>query len=136
VTFYSDQVYIYVPRHSQVTFVETLDFVSGLGHTPTRTRGAGPRYCITDLGQFDWENGRLRLTSIHQAATLDRIQHKTGFELEIAPDVRQTPPPTADELRLLREQIDPLGVRKLEMLGGQARKDLIRAIVEQEGTLI
>jgi len=135
VTTFSDEVYIYVPRHSKVTFVEKLDFVSGLGHSPQRTRGSGPQYCVTDLGEFDWANSRMRLTHYHAGTIPDHIQRKTGFELEIAPDVSETPPPSLEEVRLLREEIDPLGVRKLEILGGQARKDLIRAILEQEGTL-
>jgi glutaconate CoA-transferase subunit B len=132
VTGYSDQVYIYVPRHSRVTFVEKVDFVSGLGHSPARTRGQGPVYCITDLGQFDWHEGRMRLTSAHPGVTVERIRAKTGFALEVAPGAGETPPPRPEEVRLLREEIDPLGVRKLEILGGGARKDLIRAILEQE----
>ncbi|MEM6529230.1 MAG: CoA-transferase, partial [Chloroflexota bacterium] len=44
VTVYSEHVYLYVPRHSRVTFVEQVDFVSGLGHVPERTQGRGPRY--------------------------------------------------------------------------------------------
>jgi glutaconate CoA-transferase subunit B len=135
VSTYSDAVYIYVPRHSRVTFVKELHFVSGLGHSPERTRGAGPRYCITDLGQFDWANGRMRLTTYHPGVPIDRIQAKTGFELEIAPDVHETPLPTEDEIRLLREVIDPLGVRRLELLGGSARRDLLRDILAQEGVL-
>jgi acyl CoA:acetate/3-ketoacid CoA transferase beta subunit len=135
VTTYSDHVYLYVPRHSRVTFVEKVDFVSGLGHTPERKRGHGPHYLISDLGQFDWVNGRMRLTSYHPGVTIDQIQKKTGFTLEIAPDVHETPSPTAEEINLLREKIDPLGVRKLEMLGGSARKDLLREILDTEATL-
>ncbi|HEC23640.1 MAG TPA: hypothetical protein ENI95_12075 [Chloroflexi bacterium] len=135
VTTFSEHVYIYVPRHSKVTFVERVDFVSGLGHSPERRRGAGPRYCITDLGQFDWANGRMRLISYHRGVEPRRIQRRTGFELEIAPDVHETPPPTEEEVRLLREEIDPLGIRRLEMLGGTARKELIRTILEREGVL-
>ncbi len=133
VTPYSDHTYLYVPRHSRVTFVEKVDFISGMGHVAGRKRGRGPNYLITDLGQFDWANGRMRLTSTHPGVTVERVQAKTGFELEIAPDVHETPPPTDEEIRLLREQIDPLGVRKLEMLGGSARKDLLREILEREG---
>jgi glutaconate CoA-transferase subunit B len=135
VTIYSDHVYLYVPRHSRVTFVEKVDFVSGLGHVPHRKRGSGPHYLISDLGQFDWADGRMRLISCHPDVTIERIQQKTGFELLIAPDIHETPPPTAEEIRLLREDIDPLGVRKLETLGGSARKDLLRAILQAEGTL-
>ena len=135
ISVYSDNVYIYVPRHSRVTFVEQVDFVSGLGHVSGRGRGAGPRYCITDLGEFDWYNGRMRLLSNHPGIELDLICRKTGFELEIADDLHETLPPTIDEVRLLREQIDPLGVRKLETLSGQARKDLLRSILAAENAL-
>ena len=90
---------------------------------------------ISDLGQFDWANGRMRLTSVHAGVTVELVQKKTGFTLEIAPDVYETPPPPADELRLLREVIDPLGVRKLETLGGGARKELLRDILAAEGAL-
>jgi hypothetical protein len=77
----------------------------------------------------------MRLTSYHRGTSVEHVQRKTGFDLVIAPDIQETPPPTSQEVRLLREEIDPLGIRKLEMLGGQARKDLIRAILEQEGAL-
>ncbi len=135
VTVYSEHVYLYVPRHSRVTFVEKVDFVSGLGHMPQRKRGSGPHYLVTDFGQFDWANGRMRVTSYHAGVTLEQIQRKTGFELEIAPDVHETPTPNAEEVRLLREDIDPLNVRKLEMLGGSARKDLLREILAKEDAL-
>ncbi len=132
VTTFGDQVHIYVPRHSRAVFVEKLDFVSGLGHSPKRTRGAGPRYLISNLGQFDFANGQMRLTSLHPGVTLAKAQQKTDFELEIAPDLHQTPPPSAKALHLLREVIDPLSIRRLETLGGGARKRLMRDILEKE----
>ena len=135
VTTYSDHIYLYVPRHSRVTFVEKLDFVSGLGHVPHRKRGNGVNYLISDLGQFDWANGRMRVVSTHPDTTLERIQAKTGFELDIAPDIHETMPPTDEELHLLRNEIDPLGVRKLETLGGSARKTLLREILATENVL-
>lgn len=135
VTTYSDNVYLYVPRHSRVTFVEKVDFVSGLGHVPERIRGGGPKYLITDLGQFDWQGGQMCLVSYHPSVTIEHIQKKTGFDLAIAPDVYETLPPTDEEVRLLREEIDPLGVRQLEILSGTARKDLLREILEKEGAL-
>jgi glutaconate CoA-transferase subunit B len=135
VTVSYSHIYLYVPRHSRVTFVEQVDFVSGMGHVPHRKRGHGPKYLISDLGQFDWANGRMRLTSYHPGVTIEHIQKKTGFELEVAPDVCETTPPGEEAIRLLRETIDPLGVRKLEMLGGSARKGLLRQILEQENAL-
>ena len=134
-TTFSHEVYLYVPRHSRATFVPSLDFLSGLGHHPARTWGAGPRYLVTDLGQFDFAHGVMRLTTIHPGVTLERVRAKTGFDLEVAPDCRETEPPSTDEVRLLREVIDPLGVRRLELLGGAARKAAIREILEREGAL-
>lgn len=135
VTPYSDHIYLYVPRHSRVTFVPKCDFISGMGHVPERTSGSGAHYLITDLGQFDWANGRMRLTSHHPGTSIEQIQKKTGFPLEIAPDVHETPPPSVEEVRLLREVIDPLGVRKLEILAGAARKDLLRQILQHENAM-
>ena len=132
VTTFSDRVYLYVPRHSRVVFVERLDFASGLGHSAARQKGAGPRYLISDLGQFDFAHGHLRLASLHPGVTLEKVQKRTGFDLEIVPDLSETPPPTAEELRLLREEIDPLGIRRLETLSGGARKRLLREIVDKE----
>jgi acyl CoA:acetate/3-ketoacid CoA transferase beta subunit len=130
-TFISD-IHLYVPRHSRLTFVPKLDFCSGLGHSPIRTHGAGPRYLITDLGQFDFANGRMRLTSYHPFTTSAHIQAHTGFELEISPDLAPSPEPTLEELRLLREVIDPLGIRSLESLSGNPRRQLLRQIIDQE----
>lgn len=135
VTTFSDEVYLYVPRHSRATFVPQVDYVSGLGHSPKRVRGKGPHYLITDLGQFDFANGAMRLISIHPGQSLERIKAKTGFAFEVAPSCPQTEPPAAEELRLLREEIDPLGVRRLELLGGAARKEAMREILAQEGAL-
>ncbi len=135
VTPTSEHIFLYVPRHSRVTFVEQVDYISGLGHVPWRKRGRGVNYLVSDFGQFDWANGCMRLVSYHPGVSVEQIQKKTGFRLEIAPDVHETAPPSVVEVRLLREGIDPLGVRKLEMLGGSARKDLLRDILARENAL-
>lgn len=132
VTTFIDDIHLYVPRHSKLTFVQELDFLSGLGYHPERTKGSGPRYLISDLGQFDFAKGRMRLTSYHPGVEISRIQARTGFELEIAPDIHETPRPTEEELRLLREEIDPLGIRKLEALSGSARRQLLHEIIAVE----
>lgn len=136
VTTFIDDIYLYVPRHSRVTFVPELDFLSGLGHNEKRTHGSGPRYLISDLGQFDFEGDnprcRMRLTSFHQGISIKRIQAKTGFELEISADIHETPPPTREELEILRNEIDPLCIRRLELLSGSQRRNLLREIIHQE----
>ncbi len=77
----------------------------------------------------------MRLIAHHPGVTVEQIRAKTGFDLAVAPDLYETPPPTAEEVRLLREEIDPLGLRKLETLGGAARKDLLRNILAHESAL-
>ncbi len=130
----SEQIYLYIPRHSKAILVPRVDFISGLGHSEKRSHGSGPRYLVTDLGQFDWKDGRMRLISYHPGVSVEEIRKKTGFDLEIAPDVYETPPPSAEDLRLLRTEIDPLGVRQLETLAGSARKEKLRQILMHEGT--
>lgn len=132
VTTFIDDIYLYVPRHSRLTFVANLDVQSGLGHHPKRTHGAGPCYLITDLGQFDFDGGSMRLTSYHPGVSIEHIQARTGFPLRIASDVCPTPIPTPEELRLIREEIDPLGVRRLESLSGAERRQLLHQILAVE----
>ncbi len=133
VTTFMDNVCLYVTRHSRVTFVEKLDFVSGLGHVGHRRRGRGPVYLVSDLGQFDFVDGRMRLTHLHPGVTLERVQAKTGFDLGLATPIQTTEPPEARDLSLLRQEIDPLGIRKLEFLSGPERRKALRTILQREG---
>jgi len=87
---------------------------------------------VTDLGQFDFANGRMRLTHLHPGVEFDRVQVKTGFPLEKAEPVDQTEPPTPEEIYLLRNEIDPLGVRRLELLSGPERRSLLADILAAE----
>ena len=134
-TTYYREIYLYVPRHSRATFVEQIDFVSGLGHNPARRLGARPCFLINNLGQFDFAHGKMRLISHHSGVTVDRIRAKTGFPLEIAPDLHETETPTNEQVRLLRKEIDPLGIRRLETLSGAARKHTLRKILKSEKLL-
>ncbi len=135
VTVVSDNVHLYVPRHSPAIFVDKIDYVSGLGYSPARTHGSGPKYLISDLGEFDWQDGQMRLLRRFPGVEVAQIQKKTGFPLKVAEPLEMTPAPSQEELSLLREVIDPLGVRRLEVLGGRARKDLLRRILAAEETL-
>ncbi len=132
VTTYYREIYLYVPRHSRAVFVQCLDFGSGLGHSPDRRLGAGPCYLVSNLGQFDFDGGRMRLTAYHPGVTVDKIRAKTGFPLHISPDLAETTPPTVEDVHLLRTVIDPLGIRRLETLSGAARKRALRDIVSRE----
>jgi acyl CoA:acetate/3-ketoacid CoA transferase beta subunit len=135
VTTYLDGIYLYVPRHSRVTFVEKLDFCSGLGHSDARARGHGAIYLVSNLGEFDFIEGKMRLIRNFPGVSVERIKAKTGFEIEITPELKETNPPTKEEVELLREKIDPLGIRHLEGMTGSARRKAMRRILEKEGLL-
>jgi glutaconate CoA-transferase subunit B len=132
VSLVSNHISMYVPRHSRLTFVPKLDVCSGLGHSEQRRRGAGPIYLVTDLGQFDFAHGRMRLVTYHPGSSIAQVQARTGFELEIAPAVCATPLPTEEELRILREEIDPRSIRRLELDSGAERRKLLAEILEWE----
>lgn len=134
VTVVSSKIYLYVPRHSRVTFVDKVDFRAGLGHDSRRRRGRGPRYLVSDLGQFDFEDGQMRLTHLHPGVTERQVRAKTGFPLSVAPDLQETPPPSVEELGLLHDVIDPLGVRRLEFLSGAERRQVLAEILAAEQT--
>jgi hypothetical protein len=81
----------------------------------------------------------MRLIARQPGVTIEKICAKTGFPLEIAPDdstelevLHETEPPTTEEVQLLREVIDPLGIRRLETLSDAARKRALREILEDE----
>jgi hypothetical protein len=115
-----------------LAFPKKLDFISGLGHSRKRRAGSGPEYLVSDLGQFDFQDGRLRLTHLHPGVGRDRVIAKTAFELAIADNLQITKTPSNQELELLRTEIDPLSLRELEMLSGAQRRRALRAIVQQD----
>jgi hypothetical protein len=59
----------------------------------------------------------MRLVSVHPGITVDDVVAATGFELATDGDVPQTRLPTAAELTLIRDVIDPAGLRNGEVRG-------------------
>ena len=52
----------------------------------------------------------MRLDSLHPGATLDAVRASIGWDVKVADDLAATPRPSAEELRLVREELDPGGV--------------------------
>ena len=106
------QEVVVIAPHSPRTFVDRLDFRTtvGFGDGPGDRerlgfRGRGPTAVVTDLGVLepDADTRELTLTQIHPGVEVDQIREATGWDLKVAGDVRQTPPPTDEELSALRE---------------------------------
>jgi glutaconate CoA-transferase, subunit B len=106
--------YIVMPRHDQRTFVERVALISALGDARERERlgfpGGGPRLVISPLGVFDFDDtGELRVHTLHEGVTGEQVREATGFELPIPSDVATAPPPTEQELSILRDRVDVHG---------------------------
>jgi glutaconate CoA-transferase, subunit B len=54
--------------------------------------------------------GEMILTALHPGATLEQARENTGWALKSAESLRTTPPPSIEELRILREELDPQGI--------------------------
>src|SRR6266487_4171369 len=106
-------------RQSSRSFVERIDFRTSpgnLGGAALRAaqgwQGRGPTLVVTDLARyrFDSDSGEMLLESIHPGVTLDEVRAATGWPVKVADDLTETPAPSAEELRLVREELDPEGV--------------------------
>ena len=74
-------------------------------------RGGGPLAVVTNLGLLEPdESGELVLTTLHPGATVEQAWENTGWALKIVADLRYTEPPSDEELRILREELDPQGI--------------------------
>ena len=101
-----------VMRQAERSFVESLRFRTSPGHSGDaehdRARGwsgSGPTNVVTDLATygFDEETGEMTLRTRIRGVTLEEVRANMGWEPRVASDVRETPPPSDEELRLLRE---------------------------------
>lgn len=93
----------------RVDYLTTPGFLTGPGSREAAgLPGKGPKRVITTLGVLGFDNATKKMVvqSLHPGVTLEQMQAQTGFELEVASNLKVTDPPTTEELRLIRE-IDP-----------------------------
>jgi glutaconate CoA-transferase, subunit B len=94
-----------------VAHLTSPGFVKGRSRKELNLRGGGPSRVITDMGVlgFDPETHAVTVLSLHPGVRVEDLVENTGFPLQIPKEIPSTPLPTAEELRLLREEIDPKG---------------------------
>lgn len=107
---------IAIMRHDRKRFVEQVDFVTTPGYlTGPGAReaaglpeGTGPYRVVTTLAVlgFEPERKRMQLLATQPGVTVDQVVESTGFELLLADPVAENPPPSPDELRILRDEVD------------------------------
>jgi glutaconate CoA-transferase, subunit B len=114
---WANRCYLMTP-HQKRRFPEKVDFITSAGFLDGRTareatgvRGAGIVSVVTDIGMLEPdETGELILTALHPGRTADEATANTGWDLKVAPKLRTTEPVTEQELRILREDLDPKGI--------------------------
>lgn len=121
----NDHTSYWVPNHSPKVFVERVDVVTGIGYDraaelgPEAARFHRIRRVVSNLATFDFETPEhtMRLRSVHPGVTVDEVVAATGFELDLPDRVPETRAPTAEELLLIRDVLDPHDLRSEEVAG-------------------
>ncbi|MFI9257433.1 CoA-transferase subunit beta [Streptomyces sioyaensis] len=119
----NNPVSYWVPKHSARVFVERVDMICGVGYDSAAAAGpSATRYhriprVVSHLGVFDFDtpDHRMRLVSLHPGVTAGQVQEATGFPLALPDEVPYTREPTAEELRLIRTELDPERLREREV---------------------
>jgi acyl CoA:acetate/3-ketoacid CoA transferase beta subunit len=111
----------WVAKHSSRVFVDRVDVASGVGNDRAREHaGSSLRFhhlgvVVTDLAVLDYDrDGRLKARSLHPGVSAEQVEQSTGFAIDTS-SATTTRLPTDEELRLIREVIDPRGLRDREV---------------------
>ena len=105
-----------IMRLKRRAFVEKLDFLTSPGHLTggeSRARlglpGGGPELVITDKAILNFANPEreMQLTALYPGVTREDVQAEVGWPLRLAESIQETAAPTTEELRLIREEVDP-----------------------------
>ncbi len=120
VASFSHRLITIMANQSKRSFVKEVDFVTTAGYLdgpearaqaglPT---GGGPYRVITQLALygFDPASARLMVVSLHPGVSLEEVRAHSEFEILVDDDLSVSPEPSIEELRLLREVIDPTGM--------------------------
>lgn len=113
----------WIAKHNRRTLVEHVDFVTGIG--PARAKAAGPaatrfhrlHRVVTNLGVFDFSgpDSSMALLSLHPGVSVAEVQAATGFLMHVSGAISTTRLPDEQELKLIREVLDPLAQREKEI---------------------
>jgi glutaconate CoA-transferase, subunit B len=114
---WANRCYIMTP-HQKRRFPEKCDFITSAGYLngaggreKAGLRGKGPVAVVTDIGILEPdETSELVLTALHPGKTAEDAVANTGWALKVAANLRITEPVTEQELRILREELDPTGI--------------------------
>ncbi|OPY87952.1 MAG: Glutaconate CoA-transferase subunit B [Smithella sp. PtaU1.Bin162] len=105
--------------HQKQRFSEKVDFITTpgyLGGGKEREKmgfpGGGPSVVVSTMAilRFHPETKEMYLASYHPGLTVEDVKANTGWDLKVAPDVKETERPAPELIRILREELDPTGI--------------------------
>ena len=134
----------YVTKHSKLSFVEKVDYVSagrGLFKDKDRIKAGlktGNVKIFTNLCIFFFflKTELLEVSSIYEGVSKKEIQQNTSFKIKYKKNYQIIKPPSAKQLNILRNDVDPFNIRKLEFTSGEERIRLLEEILNKEKKLI
>jgi glutaconate CoA-transferase subunit B len=96
----------------KVDFITSPGFLSGADARKKMGLAGGPSAVITTMGvlRFDEQTKEMCLHNYHPGLTVDQVKQNTGWDLKVSPKVTATEPPTVEEVRILREELDSQGI--------------------------
>ncbi|MCW2991791.1 MAG: acyl-CoA--carboxylate coenzyme transferase [Solirubrobacterales bacterium] len=135
-----ERILAYFGKHDKRTLVEKVDFRTGqrapLGDEARREMGllAGPVRIVTPLCVLlkDDEERPFRIETLNRGVEAAEVVENTGFEVEVPDEIGMTAEPTAEQLAIIREQIDPYGTIRFDFMDAQGRKEYLRDLLAQE----
>ena len=107
---------IIILKQNKKTLPAKIDFVTSPGfidennpRNEYKMPGKGPVLVITDLGVYTFSNDthEMVLTEIHPGISLSTINDNVGWEVKTSDSLQTTRAPTREELRIIREDLDP-----------------------------
>jgi glutaconate CoA-transferase, subunit B len=122
---WANRCYIMTPHQKRrfpekVEFMTSAGFMGGRGDRETAgLRGGGMLAVVTDIGMMEPdkhtrspvdETGEMILTALHPGKTVEQARENTGWDLKVAAELKTTEMVTENELRILREELDPTGI--------------------------
>ena len=118
----------WVGKHSTRSFPEKVDIVCGIGYDRYEEGDPAFRFhhipkIVTNLGVFDFGGpGRtMRALTLHPGVTAEEVAENTSFEIAGLAEAGVTRDPSDEELRLIREVIDPRGIRNREVAAEETK---------------
>ncbi|MEO1226118.1 MAG: CoA-transferase [Pseudomonadota bacterium] len=134
---------IYLPRQTARALVDRVDFVSaarGVIDPAERERlgyRQGPVKLFTNLCvlELSLDTGELQVTELFPGVTRDDVQQNAGFPVRFADTVVTIEEPDTEILRILREEIDPIGLRRLEFAPAREREALLDEVIRADRTI-